>query len=283
MKLEIQDALSSLIPPEQMQIISDVVDTLLEKDYGLALDELNQVLMMADDMADSSMLVARVQDILTYAMNYCLNDFGVTLGDDASLKLRHDIYKTLIHIPHYIIPEDLAHIFNSDFDNQETIAQIVPYFTEHQADIALEHIEEVSDNIIGYLRESINTRLKTQGEYVGGRVDAARVKVINRLLHTNEPGKFSMLVELANAGVRVGRPYEELINLSFEQLEGRNPVEAAAQMVGLAFFSDIPLAGIWRQIDTSLDDYTDNPMERRIMLDEIATIKRNVGNLDEAT
>jgi hypothetical protein len=283
MKLEIQDALSSLIPPEQMQIISDVVDTLLEKDYGLALDELNQVLMMADDMADSSMLVARVQDILTYAMNYCLNDYGITLGEDASLKLRHDIYKTLIYIPHYIIPDDLAHIFNSDYDNQETIAQIVPYFTDHPADVALEHIEEVSDNIIGYLRESINARLKTQGEYVGGRVDADRVKVINRLLHTNEPGKFSMMVELANAGVRVGRPYEELINLSFEQLEGRNPVEAAAQMVGLAFFSDLPIGGIWRQIDTSLDDYTDNPMERRIMLDEIGTIKRNVGNLDEAT
>lgn len=283
MKLEIQDALSSLIPPEQMQIISDVVDTLLEKDYGLALDELNQVLMLADDNADSSMLVARVQDILTYAMNYCLNDFGIILSDDASLKLRHDIYKTLIYIPHYIIPEDLAHIFNSDFDNQETIAQIVPYFTEQQPDVALEHIEEVSDEIISYLRESINVRLQTQGEYVGTRVDTERVKVINRLLSNNEPGKFSLMLELANSGVRVGRPYDELITLSFTQLESRNPVEAAAQMVGLAFFSDLPLSGIWRQIDASLDDYTDNPMERRIMLDEIATIKRNVGNLDEAT
>lgn len=283
MKLEIQDALSSLIPPEQMQIISDVVDTLLEKDYGLALDELNQVLMMADDNCDSTMLVARVQDILTHAMNFCLNDFGVTLSDDASLKLRHDIYKTLIYIPHYIIPEDLSHILSSDYDNQETIAQIVPYFTDHNSDVALEHIEEVSDEIIGYLRESINVRLRTQGEYVGGRVDTARVKVINRLMSTNESGKFSLMLELANAGVRVGRPYEELITLSFAQLESRDPVDAAAQMVGLAFFSDVPLAGIWRQIDTSLDDYTDNPMERRIMLDEIAVIKRNVGNLDEAT
>lgn len=283
MKLEIQDALSSLIPPEQMQIISDVVDTLLEKDYVTALDELNQVLMMADDNADSTMLVSRVQDILTYAMNYCLNDFGITLSDEASLKLRHDIYKTLIYIPHYIIPEDLAHIFNSDYDNQETIAQIVPYFTGHEADVALEHIEEVSDQIIGYLRESIDVRLKTQGEAVSGRVDTARVKVINRLLSTHEAGKFSMMLELANAGVRVGRPYDDLVTLSFDQLESKNPVDAAAQLVGLAFFSDVPLGGIWRQIDTSLDDYTDNPMERRMMQDEIATIKRNVGNLDEAT
>lgn len=283
MKLEIQDALSSLIPPEQMQVISDVVDTLLEKDYILALDELNTVLMLADDMADSSMLVARVHDILTYAMNYCLNDFGVTVGVDAPLKIRHSIYKTLIYIPQYIMPADLARIFECDYENPETLAQLVPYFTDHTVDDVAEHIEEVSDEIMTFIRKAIDERLAVQSEYVGGRIDVERVKVINRLMSSNESGKFSMMLELANAGVRVGRPYEELINISFEQLESRNPVEVAAQMVGLAFFSDLPLGGIWRMIDTSLDDYTDNPMERRIMLDEIAEIKRNVGILDEAT
>ena len=83
-----------------------------------------------------------------------------------------------------------------------------------------------------------------------------------------------MMLELASAGVRIGRPYDELITMSFEGLESKNPVEAAGQLVGLAFFSDLPLDGLWRKIDVSLDEYTDNPMERRFMLDEIMTIKR---------
>lgn len=283
MKLEIQEALSSLVPPEQMQIISDIVDTLLEKDYVLALDELNTVLMIADDDADSTMLVGRVNDILTYAMAYCLNDFSIVVADGTSLALMHAIYKTLLYIPEYIIPDDLFHIFESNYDNNETIAQLVPYFTEFEADTIAEVIESVGDDIIAYLRGLIDNKMQVLGTATTLRIPVERIKVINRLLSTNESGKFSMILELANAGVRVGRPYDELLSISFESLESKNPVEAAAQMVGLAFFSDTPLDGLWRKVDASLDEYTDNPMERRYMLEEITAIKRNVGNINETT
>lgn len=281
MKLEIQNAIQDIVTPETLMVILDVVETLLEKDYGLALDEINQVLMMADDNCDSSMLVGRISDILFYAMSYVLNDYGIIMNQGAPLKVLHEIYKTLIYIPLYIIPSDIAHMFQADYDNIETIAQLVPYFSDLAPDDIEPHIDSITTECIDTLSKAIDAKLATQTEFVGVRTPTERIKTINRLLASNDRNKFSMMLELANAGVRIGRPYDELITMSFEGLESKNPVEAAGQLVGLAFFSDLPLDGLWRKIDVSLDEYTDNPMERRFMLDEIMTIKRNLGELNE--
>ncbi|ABY62969.1 hypothetical protein ST201phi2-1p138 [Pseudomonas phage 201phi2-1] len=283
MKLEIQDAISSLVSPEQLAVTLDVVDTLLEQDYVLALDELNTVLMIADDYADSAMLVGRINDILTYALNYILNDRGVVVSDDASLGIRLAVVNTLLYIPRYIIPDDLAHIFQQNYDDVETMSQLVAFFSTYPVDELMEHIESASDDALAFIRKSIDERIQVMGEYSGGRIPVERIKVINKLLQTNGRERFSMMLELANAGIRVGRSYDELINISFEGLESRNPSEAASQMVGLAFFSDLPLQSIWSKLDTSLDEYTDNPMERKLMLDEFTDIKRKLGDVNENT
>lgn len=283
MKLEIQDAISSLVPPEQLTVILDTVDLLLQQDYVLALDELNTVLMLADDYADSSMLVGRIHDVLTYALNYMLNDHDITINDEASLGLRLAVINTLINIPAYIIPTDLAHIFQQNHDGIETLAELVAFFSMYDRDTVIEYLDSVSDSTIAYLRKSIDDRIQVMGEYSGGRIPVERVKIINRLIRTNGNERFSMMIELANAGVRIGRSLDELLNISFEGLESRNPAEAASQLVGLAFFSDLPIEGIWRKLDACIDDYTDNPMERRLMLDEFADIRRKLGDLNENT
>lgn len=283
MKLEIQDAISSLVPPEQLSVILDAVDLLLEQDYVLALDELNTVLMIADDYADSSMLVARINDVLTYALNYILNNRDVVVKDEVSLGIRLAVANTLLYIPRYIIPEDLAHVFEENHDDIETMARLVAFFTPYHLDDLIDSIESAGDATLAYLRSTIDERILTMGEFHGGRPPIERIKVINQLIRTNGRDKFSMMLELANAGVRVGRPYDELLNISFEGLESRNPEEAASQLIGLAFFSDIPLARIWSHLNTSLDDYTDNPMERKLMTEEFIAIKRKLGDINEAT
>lgn len=283
MKHEIQEAISSLVPPEQLAVILDVVDTLLDQDYVLALDELNTVLMIADDNADSAMLVARINDVMTYALNYILNEREVVVSDDATLGLRLAVVNALLYIPRYIIPDDLAHVFQQNYDDIETMAQLVAFFSLYDVDELIAHIESVGDNALAFIRKSIDERIQVMGEYHGTRPPTERIKVINQLIRTNGRDRFSMMLELADAGVRVGRNYDDLINISFEGLESRNPAEAASQMAGLAFFSDIPLASIWNKLDTSLDDYTDNPMERKLMLDEFADIKLKLGELNENT
>ncbi len=283
MKLEIRDAITPLVPPEQLSVILDTVDTLLDQDYILALDELNTVLMLADDYADSAMLVSRINDILTYALNYMLNDRDVVVSDDAPLGIRLAVVNTLLYIPRYVIPDDLAHIFQQNYDDVETMAELVAFFSNYNSDELMDHIEAAGDNTLAFIRQQVDERIQTMGEYDGGRIPVERIRVINQLIRTNGRDRFSMMLELANAGVRVGRSYDELINISFEGLESRNASDAACQMVGLAFFSDIPLGSIWTKLDVSLDEYTDNPMERKLMLDEFADIKLKLGDINENT
>lgn len=283
MKLEIQDAISSLVPPEQLTVILDTVNLLLEQDYVLALDELNTVLMIADDDADSSMLVGRINDVLMYALNYMLNDRDISVVDETDLGVRLAIINTLTNIPLYIIPDDLAHIFQQNYDDIETLARLVAFFTNYHVDDLIDVIIGVGDTTLAYLHSEITERIRTMGEYIGSRIPTERIKVINLLLSTNGREKFSMMLELANAGVRVGRSFDELLQISFEGLESRNPEEAASQLVGLAFLSDVPLDVIWSKLNMSLDDYTDNPMERKLMLDEFTYIKRKLGDINEIT
>lgn len=280
MKLEIQDAIQSLITPEQLAVILDAVELLLEKDYGTALDELNTVLMIADDDADSTMLVGRIMDILTYATNFILNNHDIIVSDDAPLAVRVAVINAIHYIPLYIIPDDLAHIFQQQYDSVETLAQIVAFFSDFMADDLIEYINDVGDNILAYLKTVVDTRVQLQGEAIGLRSPVDRIRIINRLVQTVGKEKFSMMLELANAGVRVGRSYDELLHISFENLESRSPDDAAAQMVGLAFFSDMPLPTIWSKLNLTLDDYTDNPMERKLMTDEIHEIRRKLGDLN---
>lgn len=283
MKLEIQDAISSLVPPEQLAVILDAVDVLLEHDYVLALDEINTVLMIADDYADSSMLVGRINDIITYALNFMLNDRDVSINDDAKLAIRVSVVNAIYSIPRYIIPQDLAHIFQQNYDNVETLAWLVSFFSTHDLDDLIEAIDGVSDTTMAYLRKSIDERVQVMGEAIGERIPVERIRIINRLVDTNGRDKFSMTLELANAGVRVGRPFDELLNISFEGLESRNISDVANQLVGLAFFSDMPLEAIWRKLDVTLDEFTDNPMERKIMLDEFIEIQSKLGDINEIT
>lgn len=283
MKLEIQDAIQSLVTPETLAVILDTVETLLEQDYVLALDELNTVLMIADDNADSAMLVGRIMDILTYALNFILNNRQVVVSDDAPLAIRLAVVNTLLYIPLYVIPEDLAHIFQQNYDDVETMAELVAFFSVYDAGRLIDYIEEAGDETLSYMKNQINQRIQTMGEASGIRPPVERIKVINRLLRTVDRSKFSMMLELANAGVRVGRSYDELLTMSFEGLESRNPTEAAAQMVGLAFFSDMPLPSLWAKLNVTLDDYTDNPMERKLMVDEISDIRHKLGDLNAVT
>lgn len=91
-----------------------------------------------------------------------------------------------------------------------------------------------------------------------------------------------MLLELADSGMRVGHDWIELLNNSLEALDAKNPQEAAYEMVGLAFYSNTPLPQLYQTVKLSLDEYTENEMERNIMESVIRDIAKVMGPLNEA-
>lgn len=277
MKEEIRKVLENLILNEQLEIILDIVDTLLSLNYEAALDEIAQIIMLADDYADMSMLVERINDILRAAMDYILTSYEVTLSDDATAYQRHAVIKALVGIPLYILPEDISKVIESEYDNEETLAHIVTMFETIDTDEILEHIHNISQGAIDNIKQTIVQRTLVRGVSNENISDVDRVRNINKLIAIFGKNKLKLLIELSNSGVRIGRPIDQLLSLSFEALEKLNVEDATFELIGLVWFSDTPDNSINSTITQVLQDYTDNNMELSMMMSVFSEYRKLYG------
>lgn len=275
MKEEIRKVLEHLILEEQLAIILDIVDTLLSLDYGNALDEIAQVIMMADDYADSSMLVERINDILRTGLDYILTTYEVQLSDYATPLQRHAVVKTLIGIPLYIIPDDISKVLEAKYNDEETMAHIVPMFDEEvDVDEILDVFMRISEGSFQNIKTTVNQIMSIRGRAEEINVPVERIQQINKIIKLIGADKVSLMVELANAGVRVGRPVESLLEISFESLESRNVVDATYEIIGLVWFSDTPTENVNNTIMKIINEYTENNMEHDLMVQNFSTFRR---------
>jgi len=277
MKEEIRKVLEDLILNEQLEVILDIVDTLLSLNYEAALDEIAQIIMLADDYADMPMLVERINDILRAAMDYILTSYEVTLSDDATAYQRHAVIKALVGIPLYILPEDISKVIESEYDNEETLAHIVTMFETIDTDEILEHIHNISQGAIDNIKRTIVQRTLVRGVSNENISDVDRVRNINKLISIFGKNKLKLLIELSNSGVRIGRPIDQLLSLSFEALEKLNVEDATFELIGLVWFSDTPENSINSTITQVLQDYTDNNMELSMMMSVFSEYRNAYG------
>lgn len=277
MKEEIRKVLEDLILIDQLEIILDIVDTLLSLNYELALDEITAVIMMADDYADSAMLVSRIHDILRTALEYILGSYEVTVADEATDFQRHAIVKALVGIPLYILPDDISKIIESEYDNEETLAHIVPLFEEISVDEILDVILHINQGAFDNIKTTIANILSVRGVAETINVPVERIRQINRIIKVMGADKVSLILELANAGVRVGRPLDSLLEISFEALEQRNVEDATFEIIGLVWFSDTPEDQVNVTVNKLLNEYTENNMELALMVRAFSDFRNLMG------
>ncbi|ARV76754.1 putative structural head protein [Pseudomonas phage Phabio] len=266
MKEEIRKVLEHLILNEQLEVILDIVDTLLSLNYETALDEISTIIMIADDYADMSMLVERINDILRTALDYILGTYEVIVADEATAFQRHAVVKALVGIPLYILPDDISKVIEAVYDNEETLAHIVTMFVPIDTDEILEQIVSISQGSFDNIKTTIANKLLTRGVATEHISDTDRVMAINKLITILGKEHLQLITELSNSGVHVGRSMEQLLNMSFEALETRNVEDAAKEIIGLVWFSDTPIDQINQTIVRTFEEYTENNMERSMMM-----------------
>lgn len=275
-------ALAPLVTPELLDIILDCVSTLETVNYDAALDELNTVIMIADSMADSAMLVSRVLDIIRVAQDQMLQSYQIELSDEATMENRHSVIQLLLNLPNYIIPEDIQTLMMGDYDNESLIAHLVPMFSQVDIEEIYPLVLRVDDALIASLRSMVNEKVMVRGISMEANSNAPRIRLINTAIARIGRDKFQLVLELANSGVRSDRPMRELLELSFDALDRMNCFDAAYELFGLALFSNCAISKIEFETQMAYDEYTDNDMERNTMLDEFRKIKLIMGNLNEA-
>jgi len=278
MNEEIRKVFEDLILEEQLEIILDIVDTLLSLDYGLALDEITAVIMMADDYADMPMLVERINDILRIALDYILGTYEVIVADEATAFQRHAVVKALIGIPLYILPDDISKIIEAEYDNEETLAHIVTMFERISVDEVLDVITHISEGSFENIKTTIADIMSIRGIAETSEVPIDRIKQINKIIAVVGADRVSLMMELANAGVRVGRDLDKLMEISFESLESHNPVDATFQIIGLVWFSNVETEQVPVTIRRLINEYTDNNMELGMMMKAYSEFRMLMGD-----
>ncbi|BEG72720.1 hypothetical protein RVBP21_3480 [Pseudomonas phage BRkr] len=281
MKEMLDSILTPLVMEERKEIMLECVASLEEMDYSAALDELHTVCSIADDNADTMMLLGRIDDIIRVAHDQVLAAHEVKVSDEATQEQRLAIVHTILGLPNYILPDQIELILQGDFDNEEILAHLVPMFERLSFDEVWPLINEVSVSFIDALKAMVQDTMMTRGHIDEYIAPVSRIRVLNRLMNTIGRDKFSMVLELSNSGMRVGHDWLELLSNSLESLDNKNAQDAAYEMVGLAFFSNLHLDSIYSTVKVSIDEYTENEMERNIMERVIDEIKRKMGKLYE--
>lgn len=260
---ELQLALADVVTPEQLDVLLECHQQL--SDLGLSdfEDELQQVVGLQDGISDNDLFVSRIRDVLLYAVGDALTQYGVEVDDETPLNVMVGILQAVANIEHYIIPEHLHDLACSGRPSEEIIAEMTPMFSVVPGDEAFEHIVAVKDDTIIRLREITGQLLSYRTPDDHRPADhTLKIAKINGLLNATQQQRPAKVNELAKSGVRSGQPLDTLLELSIEYLDAQPTTEVAIELLGLAYYSDVPMSELTDVLREVVREYTDDYQEQ---------------------
>ncbi len=253
MRDPIKLALPFLMPEEHCQILEEAIDLLTELGQSAPQDDIAQVIELADDNADAQLTTSRIMDITDFALTGLVREHGVTLIDEASLRFKTALLRTLSSLDNYVIPMELSDILKSETDNEECVARLMPVITDISIEEALENIVEVQDYTIRRINEVVTERLKFTEEApvtVSGDKEQ-RIQAINQLISKVGKDHLTLAYQFLDAGVGVGIAFTSIFGQVLSDLDSLDenrsevPVERfGAEVLGLVLISDEPLSSV---------------------------------------
>jgi hypothetical protein len=278
MNLELQLALEGLVTPERLDLLLEANRLLSGLGLDVVGDELQEIIEIQNSNADNTMLVSRLDDVLTIGLNQALDSFGVRLIDDATMAQRNNVLHTIASLEHYIIPDHLVGLTMGDFTNEEVIANMTPIFTTLGVEEAIDVLALVSDDLVARIHEVALNAIQLRGpEPVDLLPDnTRRVARLNRLIKGKGAEKCTIVMELANAGVRCGRPLDSLIHQNVEVMDSFDSDHLACELLALVYFSNAPFDEAFTTARRLVQEFTDELSEQNRLNKYLTDLERVV-------
>lgn len=275
----LQVALTGVVTEERLDVLLESTRLLQASGLSAPLDELQEVLEIQNSLADNALLVSRLTDILHLALRQVLLELGVRCTDTVELVELNAVLLTVSLLEQYLIPEHLIGLMGGDFNEEEVIAHMVPVFTTLTEDEALHALVEVDPALLLRLRDLMTAQLQLRGMSDAELLpdNTARLAAINRLITAVGVERVGVVYELANAGIRAGRPLSALLAQSTETLDTLPPERAVSELLALVFFSNHPLEEVMGKTLELIMDYTDQPYQQQLMEKTLKDLLMKVG------
>lgn len=284
MQYILDSVLTPLITEERKEVILSCVASLESLDYQAALDELQQVVEIQDGLSTNEMLLSRIDDVIWTAHETIFKNHEVTVSAEATQEVRQSVVDVLANFNRYIVPDQLLMLFEGAFMSEEILAQMVQLFTTVKFDEAWPEIQYVSPQLIATMREEVERQVRYRGLEEADATPVLRVKMVNDYIRMVGGETFSMLLDLSNAGVRIGtRDISGLVQQSIEALDRKDPAVAALELFGLTIMSNVPVDQIDKKVRELIADYSDNSYDTNLMMTAVKPLLTSLSGYQDAT
>lgn len=249
---ELKALLEKIVGPESTQNIITACELLSTAGYISHETALDNLLVSIDDVDNQELLdliVAIVDEYLTTA----LKEFGMTVGEETKLRIKHQCLFGLITIEKYGDPYTLLNFLQQEVTPEEIISDILGEITSLGSAVFLPEIKtfdpEILNSIAVYLEKEVE-----EDEVTDVSLQRTRFSKFNRVYEN------SIAAQLVNNGQQLGSDFDQLIISNSDKLSEleNNPKELAAELLGLFTISNKDNTNIMGLLGEVLEDYARN-------------------------
>lgn len=255
----LHDYLIEATSPENVDAIENAhlaFDRIGLQDYTPGFEQL----LMVNDDADEGDTLAGIIDLTRSLSDGIFQQHSITLSDESSLATRTEFINALVdlqqatdHIP------DILKICAQQHDPEELFAELVALVGTHEAEHYLVDLAYVSPALISRIAEVATAQeFATVDEDDDAReYREVRIAKFNRFMHFILDPELAF-AKLVHQGIDAAYPFALYANMIGREFEELDPVVAAQNLLGMAFYSDdgfqSPLATIKSNIEQLISD-----------------------------
>lgn len=278
MNLELQMALEGLVTPERLEVMLEAHKLLQKLGLDVVADDLQEVIEIQNGNCDNNILVSRLDDVLMIGLNQALTELGVSLTDETTMTVQTSILHTVASLEDYIIPDHLVGLCMGDFSNEEIVANMTPIFTTMGVEEAMDALVEVSDDLVRRINEVALAAIQLRGPDPIDLLpdNTRRIARLNRLIKAKGADQCSVVVELANAGVRCGRPLASLLEQHVEVMDGFDSDHLACELLALVYFSNADFDQAFTTAHGLVQEFSDELSEQNRLNKYLTDLERVV-------
>lgn len=278
MNLELQMALAGLVSPEHLEVLLEADELLRRMGMDVVGDDLQEVIEMQNGNCDNSILVSRIDDVLMIGLNQAMTEMGLRVIDETSMTIQTSILHTVYSMEDYIIPDHLVGLCMGDFSNEEIIAHMTPIFTTLGVEEAIDHLVDVSDELVQRINEVALNAIRLRGPDPIDLLpdNTRRIARLNRLIKAKGADKCSIVTELVSAGVRCGRPLDALLEQHTEVMDTFDTDHLACELLALVYFSNSDFDTVFKTAHGLVQEFTDELGEQNRLNKHLTDLERVV-------
>lgn len=255
MEDEIVDLLSGVVTEERIAVFTEVLEQLARLNFDAHLDELIQVIALADDGCTPPILVERIDGVLRRAVDMVLSGCGIQILE-ADLVEHSPILEALLDWETYLFPRVLRDLLDQGLDATESFALVVEEITLVPSDVVLESIESVEDGAVERMRLTLDDLLLDEPP----EEEPDRLTRIELIEYARKLDYTPLIYKLASSGYSFGTQFDVLVSAVVDQLD-RFPIQRrGVELYLIKLFSKDST-----DLVTLLQNYTDSTQERIAM------------------